>query len=139
MKAFLALVTLLSAGSAIAESISAVRTIRPGEIVGPGDIQLVSTAVPGTAQSIDQVVGLEAKVAIYAGRPVFMSDLGPPAVVERNEIIQLIYKNGSLMITTDGRALDRAAIGDRVRVMNIESRTIVIARVFEDGAAYVSN
>lgn len=84
------------------------------------------------------LVGMEARVAIYAGRPVRPSDVGSPAIVDRNEIIPLIFTAGGLYIATDGRALGRAGVGEVIRVMNLSSRTTVSARIKEDGAAYVT-
>jgi len=81
---------------------------------------------------------MEARVALYAGRPIRQGDVGPPAVVDRNQIIPLVYMRSGVMISTEGRALDRAGPGDLIRVMNLSSRSTVTARVGSDGAAYVS-
>ncbi|MEL6958408.1 MAG: flagellar basal body P-ring formation chaperone FlgA, partial [Pseudomonadota bacterium] len=83
-------------------------------------------------------VGLEARVALYAGRPIRPGDIGPPAVVERNQIIPLVFANSVITITTEGRALDRAGPGDFIRVMNLSSRITVTARIDATGAAHVS-
>lgn len=130
---------ILGGGSLAAETVIAVRTIRPQTIITANDIQMSSTVVQGAADHQDLVIGMEARVALYAGRPIHPGDVGPPAIIERNQIVELIFQSGGLLIRTDGRALDRAGIGDRVRVMNISSRTIVVARIAEDGLAYVSN
>jgi flagella basal body P-ring formation protein FlgA len=82
-------------------------------------------------------VGLEARVALYAGRPVRPEDLGPAAVVERNALVPLVFQHGALLITAEGRALGRAGPGEVVAVMNLASRATVQARMGADGAAYV--
>jgi flagella basal body P-ring formation protein FlgA len=82
-------------------------------------------------------VGMEARVAIYAGRPVRAQDLGAPALVERNQLVPLIYLSGGLAISTEGRALARGAAGEVIRVMNLSSRNTVNGRVGPDGAIYV--
>ena len=43
------------------------------------------------------------------------------------------------MIATEGRALDRAGVGERLRVMNLGSRNTVTGTVAEDGAVLVAN
>jgi len=45
---------------------------------------------------------------------------------------------GALDIRTDGRALDRGALGERVRVMNLASRTVVTGAVSGPGAVAVA-
>ncbi len=116
---------LLWAPMAQAESLVSTRLIRATNVIGPGDVALHAAHVPGAADRPEQVVGLEARVAIYPGRPVRLSDLGPAAVIERNEIVRMVYKQGSLTILSEGRALARAGIGDQVPVMNLASRQSV--------------
>jgi flagella basal body P-ring formation protein FlgA len=60
-------------------------------------------------------------------------------VVERNQIVTLIYDQSGLTIATDGRVLDRGGVGDRIRVMNLQSRSTVTGTVGEDGNVYVTN
>ena len=50
----------------------------------------------------------------------------------------LIFLKGGLTIRTEGRALERAGIGETIRVMNAASRATVNARLAKDGAAYVT-
>jgi flagella basal body P-ring formation protein FlgA len=65
-------------------------------------------------------------------------DVGPPTLVERNQVVPLIYLRGGLEIMTEGRSLDRAGIGDHVRVMNLASRATVSGRVTARGQILVS-
>jgi flagellar basal body P-ring formation protein FlgA len=129
---------IIAATGASAETLVATRTIPARTVIGPADIVVTEAVVPGALSSVDAAIGLEAKVALYAGRPVRAGDLGPPAVVERNQIIPLIYTSSVLTIATEGRAMDRAGPGETIRVMNLSSRNTVTARIGPDGAAYVS-
>ena len=87
---------------------------------------------------IEEVAGLEARVALYPGRPVRAGDVGPPAVVERNQLVALVFDRGGLIIRTEGRVLDRAGVGDLVKVMNLTSRATLFGRVLADGTISVS-
>jgi flagella basal body P-ring formation protein FlgA len=104
----------------------------------PEDIIVNSRTIPGGVSDPHEIIGMEARVALYAGRPIRAGDVGFPAVVERNQIIALHYNLHGLLISTEGRALGRAGPGDTIRVMNISSRSTVTAQVGADGAAYVS-
>jgi flagella basal body P-ring formation protein FlgA len=130
---------LILAGPAAADIVVATRTIRSLALIGPEDVRVVAGEVPGAAVAADEVVGLEARAIVYAGRPVLMQQLGPPAVVERNQIVSLIFRRGAMTITAEGRALARAGIGDEVRVMNLASKKTVTGRVARDGSINVGN
>ena len=131
------LLLLAMAGPAAAESLVATRTIRARTVVAAEDLTLVSADLPGALSEADQAVGLEARVAIYAGKPVRPGDLGPPTLVERNQTVTLVYLSGGLAISTEGRALARGSEGDEIRVMNLGSRNTVMGRVGPGGAVFV--
>lgn len=138
----LALATLasccLGAAPALAETLLASRTIRAGEVLAPGDVTRAAQPTPGGLSDPAQAIGMEARVALYAGRPLRAGDLGPPALVERNQIVILSYRQGGLQITTEGRALGRAGAGEPVRVMNLSSRNTVTAVVGPDGTVHAA-
>lgn len=119
------------------ETLVAARTLRAQTVLGPEDVAVVDGAVPGTATDPAEVLGLETRVAIYQGRPIRAADLGPPAIVDRNQAVMLIYAAGPLTITAEGRALGRGGVGDRVKVMNIASRTTLSGVVAGDGTVRV--
>ena len=132
------ILSLLCGMPASADTIVAARTIPANTLIGPGDVLVNAQTVPGGVSDPAVIIGKEARVALYAGRPIRAADVGFPAVVERNQIIALHYQNNGLVISTDGRALGRAGPGDIIRVMNISSRTTVTAQIGADGAAYVT-
>jgi flagella basal body P-ring formation protein FlgA len=123
---------------ALADIVVAGRTIRAQSLILPTDLVVVDGDIAGGATHPAQVVGQEARVALYEGRPIRLADIGPPAVIERNQIVQLVFQKNGLQITAEGRSLSRAAPGERVRVMNLSSRSTVSGRVDESGAVYVS-
>lgn len=128
----------LAAPMAQAETLAAARNLPAQSVLTAADLTRADTAVPGALHDPARAIGLETRVAIYAGRPVFAADLAQPAVVDRNQIVPLTYFHAGLAITTDGRALDRGSVGDRIRVMNLSSRSTVIGRVGSDGSISVA-
>ena len=93
--------------------------------------------MPGALSGLAEALGQEARVAIYAGRPVRSADLGAPALVERNQMVTLVYMAGGLAISTEGRALARATEGEVIRAINLASRATVSGRVGPDGTVHV--
>lgn len=120
-----------------AETLVASRTVRPHEILTSGDLAIIDKTIPGALQSVEEALGLESRVVLYAGRPIRAQDLGPPAIVERNQIVTLIYSHGTLTIAAEARALTRGGEGDLIRVINIASRTTVSGVVRADGTVLV--
>ena len=135
----LPLLPVLLATSAQAEMLVAARTIPATSLILADDLLRRDGTAVGALDDPSLVVGMEARVALYPGRPIRAGDVGPPAVVERNQIILLVFSAGTLTITTEGRALDRAGPGDAIRVMNLASRNTVTATIAEDGTAHVQN
>lgn len=131
--------TLLSLAAPLAaETLIATRLIRAQEVIRPGDVTLASGNVPGALQDPAKAIGQEARIALYPGRPVMRGQTAPPALIERNEIVTLIYQRAGLAITAEARALGRAAAGEKVRVMNTGSRMSVFGTVTQDGAVRVT-
>lgn len=128
---------LLSATPALADSVVATRTLRALTVIGPDDLTLVEADLSGALQDPALAIGMETRVAIYAGRPVQPEDLGSPTLVQRNQLVTLVYLSGTLAISTEGRALARGSEGEIVQSLNLASRTTVSGRVGPDGAIYV--
>jgi len=124
---------------AFADTIVPSRTIRPNQVIMASDLVIVSGELASGFSRPDAVIGQEARVALYAGRPIFVGDIGPPAIVTRNQIVNLRYLARGIQIATEGRALERGAVGDRIRVMNLGSRATVFGQISEDGTIQVRN
>ncbi len=138
MRIFLSCLAVSFATSAAADTIFAAHTIRAQSILTAQDLVVKDIDVPGAANFPEELIGQETRVALYAGRPIRLNDVGPPAVVDRNQIVPLIFKANGLTITAEGRSLDRAGAGEFVRVMNLSSRNTVTGLVMADGRVMVS-
>jgi flagella basal body P-ring formation protein FlgA len=128
---------LLLASPAQADSLIAARTLQAHSVLAAEDMMLVAADLPGALTSPELAVGQETRIAIYAGRPILASALGPAALVERNQIVVLIYRSAGLTISTEGRALDRGAEGDRIKVMNLTSKSTVTGVIGPGGVVHV--
>ena len=134
----LALLLAVAGAQAAADTVVATRTIRPQQIVTAADVRLDPARVEGAHADLSDVIGQEARVAIYPGRAVMKGSLGEPALIDRNQIVELVYARGGLRIVTEGRALGRGGVGERIRVMNLGSRAVLFGTIAEDGTIDVS-
>lgn len=137
MRNLVLLVSILAAGPVFSESVVATRTIRAQTILTEKDLAVQPVHIIGAFNDPALLIGMETRAALYAGRPVRPGDVGPPAIIDRNQIIILVYATASLTITTEARAMGRAGVGDRLRVLNISSRMTVEGVVRPDGSVLV--
>lgn len=128
----------MASDGVMADSVIAARTLPARSVLGPSDLRLSEMDSPGAITDMAEAVGLETRISIYQGRPVRPGDLRQPAVMERNDLVAMSYRTGALDISAEGRAMDRAGIGERVRVMNLSSRKIVVGRVIGPTMVQVS-
>lgn len=103
------------------------------------DLRHVSIAqVPATAfSSLDEVVGAAVRRSLPAGRPVRQEDVGPPIVLDKNALIEIVYETPGMVLSASGRALDEGAVGDAVRVKPEGQGKIVIGEVAGPGRVVV--
>ena len=133
------LALILMPWPALADSLVATRVIRAQAVITSEDVTLVAADLPGTLGDPAAAIGQEARVAIYPGRGIKASDLGRAAVVERNQIVALAYRAGTLTILAEGRALDRGGPGDIIEVLNLSSRSRVTGQIADDGSVLVGS
>jgi len=133
------IISLLMATGAYGDTLVATRTVRSHAIIGPEDVEIKDAEVAGAFERPEEVIGQEARVVLYAGRPIRFGDIGPPAIIERNQIVMLVYKRGALRIAADARSLGRGGAGDLIRVMNLTSRTTISGIIGADGIVTVGH
>jgi len=104
------------------------------EILYPVDKMRKNTAV-----SARQIVGKSPLRSIAPGRPIRLSELQAPAVLEKGAKVQMRYRTPYLVISTLGEALEDGAQGENIRVRNYESGTIVKAEVASGSEVYVGS
>lgn len=125
------------ANSASSDSVMPLRTIRANTVITEHDVAVQSNVASIGFTRVADVIGQEARVALYPGRPVLAGDIGPPSIVSRNQIVPVTFTGAGLNIRTEARALERGAVGDRIRVMNLASRATLFGQILEDGTIQV--
>lgn len=115
--------------SASAQTLVATRTVRANTVLAPADLTIVSKQTSGALSTLKEAIGRETRVVLYAGRPIKPAQLGAPALVNRNDVVTLVFRTGGLAIVTEGRALGRGGLDDSIQVMNLASRSIVEGQI----------
>jgi flagella basal body P-ring formation protein FlgA len=119
-------------------------TTRPaGTILTLDDIEMravpLRTAESSGVATIEQLVGKQLTRQGRAGLMLRVTDVTEPRVVERNALVTVILNNGPMTLTVKGQALNGAAAGASVQVLNTVSNKILIGTARSDGAVEISS
>ena len=116
------------------------RPIARGEAISIDDIAFMpaTRATPADAiTELDALVGMSARRALAADRPLRPADVMVTPLVKRGEPVTLLFQSGSVRITLRGRALEDGGAGETIRVLNSDSERTVEAMVEGPGLARV--
>lgn len=138
MRALILVLAMLLPGVAAAGVLTAARTLPAGTIIAAGDLRAADGARAGLGDP-SQAIGMQTRITIFEGRPLHANMLQAPRLVTRNQIVRLSFMRGGLRIDAEGRALSDGGAGEVIRVMNMNSRSTVSARVMPDGQLLVAH
>jgi flagellar basal body P-ring formation protein FlgA len=100
-----------------------------GDAVQARDLTLVkrraNTVPSDVITSFEDLVGMVPRRPLRAGEPIRQADLAKPILVEKNQIVTVIYASGGLTLQMRGRVQGNGSKGDTVRVQNLQSKRIV--------------
>jgi len=117
------------------------RTLSRGDMISESDIRWVRLPENQVRGEIllnaEDLIGMTAQRALTAERPIRSYDIAPPIVVERGELVSLMYEVGALTLTVQARALENAEAGAFIRFVNLQSNRTVEAQVTGPGLAHV--
>lgn len=134
-RAFFSLFVILCAiqTAAVAETVTAARTLPAGTVISPEDLTLADPEAPLP----EEFFGLETRVMIYEGKPVRASQLVAPTLITRNQLIKIAVIEPQFHIEVEGRALSAGRLGETIRVMNLSSRATLSGEVAADGTVII--
>jgi flagella basal body P-ring formation protein FlgA len=116
--------------------------LEPRTVLSLADFRLEarpSTEVPqGALEAISNVGDLEAVRTIRAGEVVTQRMVRPKVVVKRGDAVTLVLEGRGFRVTTQALAAEDARRGDRVRVVNPDSKREILGRVEGPGQVRVS-
>lgn len=118
------------------------RALGRHDVVRASDLRMVRVAYARTVGSptlVDRadIIGRAASRSLRAGAPLNPDDLTAPLLVERQELVTLVYRQGALALTMRARALDEGAQGQAIDVENLQSNRIVRGVVMGNGLVHV--
>jgi flagella basal body P-ring formation protein FlgA len=107
--------------------------LRNGDIIGENDVELIEVSQKNLQHDLildkEDLIGMTPRRFGYAGKMVLAGTLERPQLVERGDKVTIAFKEGPLLLTAKGRALQSGAKGDLIRIKNINSSRAVDAIV----------
>lgn len=118
------------------------RAISRGDVVRQSDLRMQSVLyarTTGTPTLIhtDDIAGQAARRSLRAGLALSPDDLTAPLMVERQQLVTLIYRHGSLALSVRARSMDDGSQGQSIDVTNLQSNRIVRGVVAGHGLVHV--
>jgi flagella basal body P-ring formation protein FlgA len=117
------------------------RAIPAGTEITGGDIEWISHRSdrlrPDAVLDPDALIGFEARRTLRAGEPLRSYDLQRPLMVERGELVTLVFEAPGIQLSVRARAMENAADGEIARFVNLQSNRTVEALVNGPGRALV--
>jgi flagella basal body P-ring formation protein FlgA len=117
------------------------RAVAAGTEITANDIEWVSVRAdrirPDAVLDPEALIGFETRRMLRAGEPVRSYDLQRPLMVERGELVTLIFEAPGIQLSVRARAMENAADGELARFVNLQSNRTVEALVDGPGRARV--
>jgi flagella basal body P-ring formation protein FlgA len=76
------------------------------------------------AAADDSLIGFTARRLIATGEPLRAPAVIPPRLVASGDMVDVIWRDGSIVVTAKGRATRAAGAGERIAVRIDEKRTV---------------
>ena len=118
------------------------RAMNRGETITAQDLVWVDVRDDNLRQDLEidpkQIIGMEPRMLVKANAPIRIADLQRPMAVSRNGLVTMLLQTPYMSLSTQGRAMDDAGVGDMVRVTNLQTKQIVEGRVQGPGTVIVA-
>lgn len=117
------------------------RLISAGDIIAADDLEwqpVHLTRLSGNSLTdSEQLVGHMAKRPLKAGQILRQSDVAVSPVIHKNDLIRLVVRTGQMTLSVQGKALQDAALGQAIRVINVNSNRQLSGTVVDAGTVAV--
>jgi flagella basal body P-ring formation protein FlgA len=112
----------------------ALRSLARGEVLDAAVVRSVRVnmaELPRPVWDGASLGAVRARGNIPAGRVILAEMVEPVPVVERGRTVTLVYEGPALRLAVPAQILEDGGVGSRVRVRNLQSQRVVVARVVD--------
>jgi flagellar basal body P-ring formation protein FlgA len=116
--------------------------LRQGDVISAADIEYVEMRAAKVSPNIivdaGKLIGMSPRRGVPAFRPIPANEIIMPVIVRKGDLVMMELNNGSIFLSTQGKALENGAAGETVRVQNASSNQVVQGVVTGPKAVTVS-
>ena len=113
------------------EVLTYARSLAAGEVVQPADLTYAKVpafqAPQDAPRDAADIIGKAARRPLRSGTAVAALDVTAAQVIKREDMIDLAFHAEGMTLTLQGKALNGAAIGETLNVMNLTSKKVIQA------------
>lgn len=111
-------------------------------VIGPDDVRLVEKPLAGlpadAVRDTAKAIGLRTTKAVKSGLVLNAQELEALPAVAARQSVSIMIQVGAVTVTAQGEALEDGLLGQTIRVQNLESKKIILARVSAPGQVLVT-
>ncbi len=111
----------------------AARYIKFGDVIQQSDVTTMKMRIDSLnseyASELNEVVGMQAKTYIAAGKMFKINEVTSPNVIKNNDPVNIIYSSGVINLKTVGVAMGNGAVGDMIKVKNSSSGVVLLGQI----------
>jgi flagella basal body P-ring formation protein FlgA len=107
------------------ETVVVLRNVDRNEVLKAADVAVErrpKAEVGNDGARFEKTVGMQTRKALRAGQVLHSVDLSKPDLVQRDQMVTLIYEGDGIYLTMRAKAIDSGSEGDTVSVMNMQSK-----------------
>lgn len=119
------------------------KDITKGSLIGENDLQettVRASRLKGGAYSAkDDIVGKQAAKFLKSGKLIEINDLQAEIIIKKGQTVTAMYTKKGLQITSKMQALDNAAQGQPVKLLNLSSKKEIVGWAKAAGLVEIGN
>ena len=119
----------------------AVDQITRGQVIGPGHLRMerhsLSNLPPGAYHDASDVIGQVARTTILPGQLITQRRVEQRTLVRRRQLVTVESRVGTLVVTTEARAMSDGKAGDVIELTNTNSNQLFTGVVLSNGRVAV--
>ena len=117
------------------------RLISAGDIISADDLDWqpvhLARLAGNSLTDAEQLVGHMAKRPLKAGQVLRTSDVAVSPIIHKNDLIRIVVQTGAMTLSVQGKAMQDAALGQTIRVINVNSNRQLSGTVVDAGTVAV--
>lgn len=129
--------------TATVEVATAARTIERGTVLKDADLIMERRPRAEIGRDVitkpAQAAGLAVRSNMQPGHPIRSAELMKPDLVQRNDMVTIVYEVPGVMLTIRGKAAEGGAEGDVINVLNEQSKRTLQGVIVGPGRVAINN